>query len=112
MFTCLSPKLPCLCNVALSAAPSGNDVDPEVRITVRISSTVAEVSTVESQIRYAFRNTSDPQSFVQNFNARGHNLTSAAIDSITSSLVSTLVALGDNSIAGVTLFLAGLLLIP
>ena len=73
---------------ALSAAPSGNETDPVVRVTVRISSTVAEIGTVEAQISAAFQGApGNPRSFLENFNARGHNLTSAVLESMTSSLV-------------------------
>jgi hypothetical protein len=57
-----------------------------VRVTVRISTTLAQIAEVQRELQIAFANT-NATSFLGCFRARGGNTTAAQIDSVTPSSV-------------------------
>lgn len=75
------------CADASIVTPSANLSEPIVRVTLRISTSIGNVSIVETELKASVANSSAPM--VEGFRAKGHNVSDISIDTVTSSFVSS-----------------------
>ncbi len=66
--------------------PSANLSEPIVRVTLRISTSRGNLTVVEYELKQSVANSTAPM--VAGFRAKGHNVTSIQLDSMTASFVS------------------------
>lgn len=74
--------------------PSHNVSEPIVRVTLRLTTTVANLSTVDYELHQSVANGTAPM--VEDFRSKGHNVSEMLLDSVTASYVSTLCILSRS----------------
>ena len=68
--------------------PSTNISEPIVRVTLRLTTTVANLSIVDYELHQSLANSTAPM--LEDFRSKGHNVSEMLLDSVTASYVSTL----------------------